>query len=198
MSLTPSELAKLAVTFPEEHADQINAKAAKYGEPREDVSQDLSVIILEKGAEFDPNKGTLPHFIFGHWEKRRRRQLGAHAFAVSFDRDDICGEEALTLIENMPVPVGEDDDELPFVSDNTEEAKILLLVDLLSGMSTQEIALLLEVTPRRARQMLQQLREKRTFAKRFELLLERARCMHVRPGFGGRWCARCCLRVSKP
>ena len=186
MSLTPSELAKLAVTFPEEHADQINAKAAKYGEPREDVSHDLSVIILEKGAEFDPNKGTLRQFIFGHWEKRRRRQLGAHASAVSFDRDDIFGEQALALIANMPVPVGDDDDQLPFVSDNTDEAKILLLVHLLSGMSTQEIALLLEVSQRRVRQMLQQLREKRTFAKRFELLLEKARCTHVRPGFVGK------------
>lgn len=192
MSLTPSELAELAVTFPEEHATQINAKAAKYGEPREDVSHDLSVIILEKGAEFDPNKGSLRHFIFGHWEKRRRRQLGAHALAVSFDRDDIFGEQALTLIANMPVPVGDDDDELPFVSGNTDEAKILLLVHLLSGMSTQEMALLLEVSQRRVRQMLQQLREKRTFAKRFELLLEKARCMHVRPGFGGKCCARCC------
>jgi hypothetical protein len=173
MSLTPGELAELAVNFPKDHADQINAKSAKYGEPREDLNHDLSVIILERGAEFDPNKGTLRHFIFGHWEKRRRRQLGAHTFAVSFDRDDIFGEETRTLIENIPNSADDDGDELSFVSDNTDEAKILSLVRLLSGMSTTEIAQLLEVTPRRVRQMLQQLREKRTISKRFELLLEK-------------------------
>lgn len=198
MSLTPSELAELAVTFPEEHANQINAKARKYGEPREDVSHDLSVIILEKGAEFDSNKGTLRRFVFGHWEKRRRRKLGAHTFALSFDRDDIFGEETRALIENMSTSADDEGDELPFVPANTDEARLLLLVRLLSRMSTTEIAQLLEVTPRRVRQMLQQLREKRAISKRLELLLEKARCMHVRPGFGGKCCARCCLRVSEP
>lgn len=173
MSLTPSELAKLAVTFPEEYADQINAKSAKYDEPREDVSQEVSCIILEKGAEFDPTKGTLCQFIFGHWEKRRRRQIGAHTFAVSFDRDDAVGEEARTGIEKITVSAYGDGDDILFVSEHTVEAEILALARLLSGMSTSEIAQLLEVTPRRVRQMLQQLREKRTISERFKLLLKK-------------------------
>jgi hypothetical protein len=40
MSLTPSELAKLAVTFPEEHVDQINAKSAKYGERKKMLAKE--------------------------------------------------------------------------------------------------------------------------------------------------------------
>lgn len=173
MSLTPSELAKLAVAFPEEHADQINAKSAKYGEPKEDVSQGVSCIILEKGADFNPTKGTFCQFIFGHWEKQRRRQTGAHTFAVSFDRDDVVGEEARARIENMTISAYGSDNTL-FVSD-TVEAEILALACLLSGMSTEEIAQLLEVTPRRVRQMLQQLREKRTISERFKLLLKKGR-----------------------
>jgi DNA-directed RNA polymerase specialized sigma24 family protein len=197
MPLTPNELSELAVTFPEEHAEQINAKSAKYGLPREDVSQDVSLIILERGAEFDPTKGTLRQFTFGHWEKRRRRQLGAHTFAVSLDRDDILGESTRTFIENMTASA-DDGDEVRFVSDHTDEARILSVARFLSGKSTSDIAQLLGVTPRRVRQMLQQLREKRTFAKRFELFLEEACCMRARPGFGGKCCARCCLRVPKP
>lgn len=65
MPLTPNELAELAVTFPEEHAEQIIAKSAKYGLPREDISQDVSLIILERGAEFDPTKGTLRQLFLG-------------------------------------------------------------------------------------------------------------------------------------
>ena len=45
MPLTPNELAELAVTFPEEHAEQIIAKSAKYGLPREDISQDVSCLV---------------------------------------------------------------------------------------------------------------------------------------------------------
>lgn len=173
MSLTPRELAQLAVAFPVEHADQINAKSAKYGEPREDVSQGVSYIILEKGPEFDPTKGTLCQFIFGHWEKQRRRQIGAHTFAVSFDHNGVVGEEARTRIENMTVSAYCDDDDMPYVSEHNFEAEILALARLLSGMSTSEIAQLLEVTPRRVRQMLQQLREKRTISERFKLLLKK-------------------------
>jgi hypothetical protein len=175
MSLTPSELAKLAFTFPEEHADQINAKSAKYGEPREDVSQGISCIVLEKGPEFDPTRGTLCQFIFGHWEKQRRRQIGAHTFAVSFDHDGGVGTEARTRIENTTASAYCDDDDMPSVSEHTFKAKILALARLISGMSTSEIAQLLEVTPRRVRQMLQQLREKGTISERFNLLLEKGR-----------------------
>jgi DNA-directed RNA polymerase specialized sigma24 family protein len=167
MSLTPNELAQLAVTFPQEHAEQIKAKSAKYGVPREDGSQDLSLIILEKGAEFDPTKGALSQFIFGHWEKRMRRQVGAHKFAVSLDRDDILGERARTLIENMTAPSDDDSEEVQFLSDQTDLAKILSVARFVSGKSSSDIARHFGVTPRRVRQMLQQVREKQTIPKRF-------------------------------
>lgn len=174
MSLTPNELAQLAVTFPQEHAEQINAKSAKYGVPREDGSQDVSLIILEKGAEFDPTKGTLPQFIFGHWEKRMRRQLGAHTFAVSLDCDDILGEGARTLLENMVAPSDDDHQETPSQSERISVAKILSIARFVSGKSSSEIARHFGVTPRRVRQMLQQIREKKTIPKQFEFCLEGA------------------------
>lgn len=198
MPLTPNELAELAVTFPEEHVEQIIAKSAKYGLSREDISQDVSLIILERGAEFNPTKGTLRQFIFGHWEKRRRRQLGAHTFAVSLDRDDILGEGARTLVENMTASTSDNGDEVRLASDHSDAAKILSVARFLSGKTTSDIAQLLEVTPRRVRQMLQELREKRTISKRLELFLEENCCMRARPGLGGKCCARCCLRGSKP
>ncbi|WP_312164998.1 hypothetical protein, partial [Massilia timonae] len=99
MSITPNELAQLAITFPQEYAEQINAKSVKHRVTREDCSQEVSLIILEKGAEFDPTKGTFPQFIFGHWEKSMRRQRGAHTYAVSLDRDDIVGEALRNEIE---------------------------------------------------------------------------------------------------
>jgi DNA-directed RNA polymerase specialized sigma24 family protein len=174
MSLTPNELARLAVTFPQEHAEQITAKSAKYGVPREDVSQDVSLIILEKGAEFDPTKGTLPQFIFGHWEKRMRRQLRAHTVTVSLDHDDILGEDARTLIENMAAPSDYDGEEAPLLSERPGVAKILLVARFVSGKSSLDIARRFGVTPRRVRQMLQQIREKKTIPKQFELCLEEA------------------------
>jgi DNA-directed RNA polymerase specialized sigma24 family protein len=167
MSLTPNELAQLAITFPQEHAEQIKAKSAKYGVPREDGSQDLSLIILEKGAEFDPTKGALSQFIFGHWEKRMRRQGGAHKFAVSLDRDDILGERARTLIENMTAPSEDDSEEVQLQSDQTDLAKILSVARFVSGKSSSDIARHFGVTPRRVRQMLQQVRVKQTIPKRF-------------------------------
>ena len=172
MSLTPNELALLAVTFPQEHAEQIKAKSAKYGVPREDGSQDVSVIILEKGPEFDPTKGGLAQFIFGHWEKRMRRQLGAHTFAVSLDRDDILGERARALIEDMTAPSDDDREEVPFLSDHAAVAKIFSIARFISGKSSSDIAQLIGVTPRRVRQMLQQLREKKTIPKRFQFCVE--------------------------
>lgn len=174
MSLTPNELARLAVTFPQEHAEQITAKSAKYGVPKEDVSQDVSLIMLEKGAEFDPTKGSLPKFIFGHWEKRMRRQLGAHTFAVSLDRDDIFGASARTLLENMIAPSDDDEHETPSLSEGIDVAKILSVARFVSGKSSSDIARRFGVTPRRARQMLQQIREKRTIPKQFELSLAEA------------------------
>jgi len=172
MSFTPRELAQLAATFPKEYAEQINAKSAKYGEPREDVRQGVSLIIWEKGAEFDPKKGSLSQFIFGHWEKQMRRQLGAHTFAVSLDRDDILGERARSQIENITAPSDDDSEEVPFLSDQTAVAKILSIARFVSGKSSSDIARIFEVTPRRARQMMQQLREKQTIPKRFQLCLE--------------------------
>jgi hypothetical protein len=47
MRFTTSEIDQLAITFVQEHADQIVAKAASYKEPIADVRQDLIVIILE-------------------------------------------------------------------------------------------------------------------------------------------------------
>ena len=175
MSYTPAQIADLAVTLTQENLDQIKAKSAKYGLPWEDGRQEFSLIILDKGKEFDPTRGTLCQFIFGHWEKQRRRQIGAHTFAVSFDHNGVVGEEARTRIENMTVSAYCDDDDMPYVSEHNFEAEILALARLLSGMSTSEIAQLLEVTPRRVRQMLQQLREKRTISERLKLLLKKGR-----------------------
>lgn len=174
MILTPNELARLAVTFPQEYAEQINAKSAKYGVPRKDVSQDVSLIILEEGAEFDPTKGTLPQFIFGHWERRMRRQFGAHTFAISLDHDDILGEDARTVLENMIAPSDDDEEERLSVSEGIDVAKILSVARFVSGKSSLDIARCFGVTPRRVRQMLQQIREKKTIPKRFEVYLEEA------------------------
>lgn len=108
MSFTPHELRQLAVTFPREHAAQIHAKSAKYGIPREDIRQELSLICLEKGAEFVSSKGSLPQFLFGHLDKRLRRQLGAHTFALSLDCDDLLDECTRALIDNLSVPANDD------------------------------------------------------------------------------------------
>jgi len=98
----------------------------------------------------------------------------------------------------MTASTSDNGDEVRFASDHSDAAKILSVARFLSGKTTSDIAQLLEVTPRRVRQMLQELREKRTISKRLELFLEENCCMRARPGFGGKCCARCCLRVSKP
>jgi hypothetical protein len=173
MSFSRSELAQLAVTFPKEYAEQIKAKSAKHRMPQADISQTISLIILEKGEEFDPTKGTFVQFVFGHFEKRMRRQLGAHTFAISLDSDDILGEDTRTLIE-MAALSDDDSEQLPLLSDQPGVAKILAIARFLSGKSISDVARILEVTPRRVRQMLQQIREKKTIPIRFEAFLNMA------------------------
>ncbi|WP_449405924.1 hypothetical protein [Massilia phosphatilytica] len=176
MSLTPDELRQLAVTFPRAHAAQINAKAAKYGLSSEDVRQELSLICMEKGAEFDPSKGLLPQFLFGHLEKRLRRQLGAHTFAISLDRVDALDESTRALIENLTI-LADNDSELACLStpDQPGVAKILSVARFASGKSSSDLARLLGVTPRRIRQILQELREEQATSNQFELSLEEGR-----------------------
>lgn len=176
MSFTPHELRQLAVTFPREHAAQINAKSAKYGIPREDIRQELSLICMEKGAEFDPSKGTLPQFLFGHLDKRLRRQLGAHTFALSLDRDDLLDEGTRALIDNLSVPTDDDSEPAyPSISDQPGVAKILSIARFASGKSSEDLARLLRVTPRRVRQILQELREEQVTSNQFELCFEEGR-----------------------
>lgn len=171
MSYTPAQIADLAITFTQENLDQIKAKSAKYRLPWKDGCQEFSLIILEKCKEFDPAKGTLCQFIFGHWEKRMRRQFGAHTFAISFDSDDIIGAQARTLIENRTVPAADDSEEKSFLSDETTMAEMLAVARYLSGKSTADLAQILGVTTRRVRQMLQQIREKGTIPKRLQFCL---------------------------
>lgn len=159
MSSTPGEIAKLAITFPEKHSDQVNAKAAKYLIPRADVRQDLSVIILEKCAEFDPTKGTLEQFIFGHWEKRMRGQVGAHTYAISLDRDDPVATAARIFVESQVAAIYEGSDELPSMLNPTRVAEMLSIARFISGKSCSDIAMSFGVTPRYVRRSLQKLRE---------------------------------------
>lgn len=172
MSYTPAQIADLAVTLTQKNLDQIKAKSAKYRLPWKDGCQEFSLIILEKCNEFDPAKSTLCQFIFGHWEKRMRRQFGAHTFAVSCDSDDIIGTQARTLIENRTVPAADDSEEKTFRWDETAMAKMLAVARYLSGKSTTDLAQILGVTTRRVRQMLQQIRETGTIPKRLQFCIE--------------------------
>lgn len=176
MFFTPNQIDHLAVAFAQEHLDQIKAKSAKYGLPWEDGRQEFSLIILDKGKEFDSTRGTLCQFIFGHWEKRMRRRLGAHTFAISLDSDDILGERTRALIENITVSTDDDSEEGTFLSDETTVAKLLSVARFISGKSISDLAQMLGVTPRRVRQMLQQLREKKTIPERFLFCVELACC----------------------
>lgn len=176
MSFTPYELHQLALTFPRAHAAQINAKAAKYGLSREDVRQELSLICLENGAEFDPSKGALPQFLFGHLDKRLRRQLGAHTFAISLDHVDVLDESTRTLIKNLTISADDaSDPAYPSTPDQPGVAKILSVARFASGKSSSDLARLLGVTPRRIRQIFQELREEQATSSQFELSLEEGR-----------------------
>lgn len=172
MSFTPSELAQLAITFPRTHAVQISTKAARYGVPRDDVSQEVSLIIWEMGAAFDPAKGTFCQFVFGHVEKRLRRQLGAHTFAISLDRDDTLGGDTRSLIENLAAPAEYEEETAPASSDTPAITKALAIARFVSGKSSSDLARPLGVTPRRVRQMLQQLRDEHAASNQFELCLD--------------------------
>lgn len=172
MFFTPSEVAQLAITFPRTHAVQINTKAARYGVPRDDVSQEVSLIIWEMGAAFDPAKGTFCQFVFGHLEKRSRRQLGAHTFAISLDCDDTLGGDAGSLIEHLEAPAEYEEETAAATSATFAITKALAIARFVSGKSSSDLARLLGVTPRRVRQMLQQLREEHATSNQFELCLE--------------------------
>jgi len=169
MSFTPHELHQLALTFPRAHAAQISAKSAKYGVSREDIRQELSLICLEQGSKYDPAKGNLEPFLLGYLDKKLRQQLGAHSAAISIDSDD----GAQQLIESLAVPTDDDGEALPSSAPNEPGvAKILSVAQFISGKSSSELARLLQVTPRRIRQILQRLREQQMASNQFELVLE--------------------------
>lgn len=172
MRFTPTELAQLAITFPQTHAVQISIKAARYDVPRDDASQEASSIIWEMGPVFDPAKGTFCQFVFGHLDKRLRRQLGAHTFAISLDGDDSLGEDTRSLIENLEAPAEYEEETARLSSDAFATTKALAIARFVSGKSSSDLARLLGVTPRRVRQMLQQLREEHVASNQFELCLE--------------------------
>lgn len=158
MPFTHDQIAHRAVVFPQEHLLQIIAKSAQYHIPQEDICQDVSLIIIEKAASFEPEKGTFPQFVFGHWEKRRLSQTGAHTYAISLDRDDATGEAARDFIQTV-TDLDLDDSHASRMHSQTYEAKILAIADQLSGKSSAEFAQSRGVTPRYVRRALQTLRE---------------------------------------
>lgn len=167
MSFTSCEIAKLAITFPKENADQIKAKAARYRVQPADVGQGLSLIILEKCKDFDAAKGTFAQFIFGHWEKQMRGQLGAHTFAISLDSDDPLAEGARILVGTQIAPGQEESGEAASVNP-PHMAEMLEIARFISGKSCSEIARSFGVTPRYVRRSLQKLRETRVIPHLFK------------------------------
>lgn len=170
MAFTPTELAEFSITLPREHAQQVAAKATKYRLSREDVAQELSVLCLEIGPKYDPAKGTLCQFLFGHLDKRLRRQLGPHTFAFSLDRENL-DESFRVQIENIAVPSDDDLASQP-VWDRPGVSKLSSIANFVSGKSSCDLSRALGVTPRRIRQILQQLREEQITSTQFELGLE--------------------------
>jgi hypothetical protein len=167
MRFTTSEIDQLAITFVQEHADQIVAKAASYKEPIADVRQDLIVIILELSEKYDPSKGTLEQFFFGHFEKRRRRIICAHKFAISLDQHGDDAERARAYVESLPAEYNENHNEHASALNGREEEMVNLILDRISGKSTVEISHMLGVTPRRVRQIFQELAQARPGSKKF-------------------------------
>lgn len=179
MPLTPSEVARLAITFTQEHADQIAAKAACYGEDRADVRQDVHVIFFDLVERYDPAKGSLCQFVFGHLEKRKRRQNGAHRFAISLNDEKIIEE-----VESLPEEADIDDDENYLTSNTPLAGMIRAVAHFMSGKSTAELAQLLALTSRRVRQILQELRQTKPGSKEFEPLMTTfyTRLLMIDPG----------------
>lgn len=179
MTLSQCEVAQLAVTFTQEHATQIAAKAACYGEPVADVRQNARVIILELGKKYDPAKGSLCQFVFGHLEKRNLRQNGAHRFAISLNDEKIIEE-----VESLPDEAGINNDEDFFTANTPLAGMIRAIAHFMSGKSTAELAQLLALTSRRVRQILQELRQTKPGSNEFEPLVKTfyTRLLMIDPG----------------
>ncbi|MGK5024875.1 hypothetical protein [Janthinobacterium sp. RB2R34] len=177
MFFSTNEIAQLATSFPWEHAAQVKIKAAKYGVEPDDIIQEGREIILEKAKAFDPAKGTLCQFVFGQLEKRMLRQLGAHTFAVSIDSNEHIGESTHSVIANLVAPAvyDDDDDYFPPPSDQSKISKALSIASFVSGKSTADLARALGVTPRRVRQILQQIREQYATSNQSELFFDEGR-----------------------
>jgi AraC-like DNA-binding protein len=177
MGFTNAQVNQLALTFPKEHAEQIAVKAAHHNEPFDDVFQEISEIILDVGQKYDPAKGSLTQFIFGHWERRNRRTIGPLRYAISIDQNNDYGKQIRELVESIPAEHDEKNYDVLSASSAPWAKTVHAILELISGNSFEELAQHLGLTRRRVQQIFQRLCEAKLDSPEFE---SQAKTLHAR------------------
>ncbi len=141
-----------------ENRKQINQKANKFGCDVSDVFQEVCLIFIEKYSSFNSDRGSLKSFVFGNLEKVLMRQtIGPLRFAISIDDDSEQSKNILAEIEYNLIY-----DENNF---DTENIKYMVpggdclksISDEINGRSVKELASEFGLTPRRIRQVLNEI-----------------------------------------
>jgi hypothetical protein len=156
-------LERRVVDFISDHEKQIRSKAAALCMDWQDYRQEIALFILERGHRYDPQRGSLAAFVFGHVDKRlSSRKSDALYHAQSIDGDSSHNISARYAVESLIVEDGcPSNRAIDQAVQGTVPgaANLLAIADTVSGMSAREIARKSKRTKRRVNQVLQKMRD---------------------------------------
>lgn len=158
-SVSPICLYGIALKFIADNRRQVETKANACSMEIVDVTQNIHQIFLEKGPFYDPTRGGLREYIFGHLHHLLIRQtIGPLRYASSISDEVIeqyfhDGQEYsdITCFENI---------EMCDVNRKVPgHEKLSEIADLISGKSSAQLAALRKKSKRRMNQILAEIRQ---------------------------------------
>lgn len=148
----------IAHEFVSSHQREIFIIAKRHKDLFEDVCQDTSLVILEIGNHYDPQKGSFESYIFGHLNQVvKRKTFGPSRFAISLNSDfeisKIIEKELEKISFEKFISIGTDVDQI------VGHATLESVADAIGARSSAQLAKSLKLTKRRINQILTKIKK---------------------------------------
>lgn len=160
------------LNFCDEYYGQINRKSRRFKLEIDEIKSELAVTYQLKIHLFDPEKGTLAAFLFGHLEKQLKRRLtDALSYSISIDDPSEQGLAFRAHVEAIAHRnLQDNENENLFSSTNADNkhefAEAISIARAISGKSSAEIAEKLGVSRRRVNQILARIRSQKQISQK--------------------------------